>query len=185
MRTVRVAAAIIVQEGRVLAAQRGYGEFAGGWEFPGGKIEPGETPEDACVREAREELGVEVYDLASFFTVEHDYPDAACPFHLTMHCFLCRKAPGPIRDSEHTSLRWLAPRELMSVAWLPADIELVEKLKQHLEAGDAAELATETDNAVGKGKAEAGANRGSDNPTGADTPTEPESAAEPESEERP
>ncbi len=185
MRTVRVAAAIIVQEERVLAAQRGYGEFAGGWEFPGGKIEPGETPEGACVREAREELGVEVCDLVPFHTVEHDYPDAEHPFHLTMHCFLCRKAPGPLRDSEHASLRWLAPHELTSVAWLPADIELVEKLKMHLETGDAAKLASETDNAAEQGRAKASAAHGSGYPTGADSPAEPECAAEPESEERP
>lgn len=132
MRTVRVAAAIIMQNGRVLAAQRGYGPFAGGWEFPGGKIEPGETPAQACAREAREELSVEIGNLRPFFTVEHDYADADPAFHLSMDCFTCRIASGSIHDTEHTGLRWLTAEELGSVAWLPADVELIERLRAHM-----------------------------------------------------
>ncbi len=132
MKTVRVAAAIILQNGRVLAAQRGYGPFKGGWEFPGGKIEPGETPAQACAREIREELSVEVTDLRPFLTVEHDYQDADPAFHLAMDCFLCRIAAGTICDTEHERLRWLAPEDLGSVSWLPADIGLVERLRAHL-----------------------------------------------------
>lgn len=132
MKTVRVAAAIILQNGRVLAAQRGYGPFKGGWEFPGGKIEPGETPAQACAREIREELSVEVTDLWPFHAVEHDYQDADPAFHLAMDCFLCRIAAGTICDTEHERLRWLAPEDLGSVSWLPADIGLVERLRAHL-----------------------------------------------------
>ena len=132
METVRVAAAIIVENGRVLAAQRGYGAFKGGWEFPGGKLEPGETAEEACVREAREELDVTVGGLEPFRTVEHDYADAEPPFHLSMDCFLCRIAAGAVNDTEHERLRWLAPEELFSVGWLPADVELVRALQARL-----------------------------------------------------
>ena len=134
METVRVAAAIIVENGRVLAAQRGSGAFKGGWEFPGGKLEPGETAAEACVREVREELNVSVKGLRLFRTVEHDYPEATPPFHLSMDCFLCRKASGEIRDAEHDRLLWLAPGDLFSVGWLPADTELVKELQAYLVA---------------------------------------------------
>lgn len=128
MGIVRVAAAIICKESRVLAAQRGYGDFRGSWEFPGGKLEPDETAQEACVREVREELGVEIAELEPLCTVEYDYP----AFHLSMACFTCRIATGAINDTEHEALRWLAPSELHTVGWLPADIEVVEALERRL-----------------------------------------------------
>ena len=135
MKTVPVAAAIICRgEGadlRILAAQRGYGEFEGGWEFPGGKLEPGETAAHACAREIREELGVEIAGLEPLCTVEYDYP----AFHLSMACFTCRIAAGTIDDTEHEALRWLAPSELRAVGWLPADIEVVAALERRLAGG--------------------------------------------------
>lgn len=130
---IEVVAAIIRHEGRILAAQRGYGEFKDGWEFPGGKMEPGETPERAIVREIEEELAVRVKPEVLLTTVEYDYPT----FHLTMHCFLSTIEAGEIEMKEHEALRWLAPDELDRVEWLPADVEVVEKLKAQ-PAGDAA-----------------------------------------------
>ncbi|MDO5531978.1 (deoxy)nucleoside triphosphate pyrophosphohydrolase [Sutterella sp.] len=125
MKRVEVSAAMIHHEGRVLATQRGYGDFKDGWEFPGGKVEPGETPEAAIVREIREELGVEITPERLVTTVECDYPN----FHLTMHCFLATIRSGKVELLEHEAARWLAPEELGDVAWLPADVEAVEKLK--------------------------------------------------------
>lgn len=130
---IEVVAAIIRHEGRILAAQRGYGEFKDGWEFPGGKMEPGETPERAIVREIEEELAVRLKPEVLLTTVEYDYPT----FHLTMHCFLSTIEAGEIEMKEHEALRWLALDELDRVEWLPADVEVVEKLKAH-PAGDAA-----------------------------------------------
>lgn len=130
---IEVVAAIIRHEGRILAAQRGYGEFKDGWEFPGGKMEPGETPERAIVREIEEELAVRVKPEVLLTTVEYDYPT----FHLTMHCFLSTIEAGEIEMKEHEALRWLAPDELDRVEWLPADVEVVEKLKAQ-PAGDVA-----------------------------------------------
>lgn len=127
---IEVVAAIIHHEGRILAAQRGYGEFKDGWEFPGGKTEPGETLERALVREIEEELAVRVRPELLLTTVEYDYPT----FHLTMHCFLSTIEAGRIEMKEHEALRWLAPDELERVEWLPADVEAVEKLKAHLAA---------------------------------------------------
>lgn len=132
-RVVRVAAAIIMREGdadeageEILAAQRGYGEFKDWWEFPGGKVQPGETPREACVRELREELAVELVDLATFMTVDYDYPD----FHLTMDCFTCRLAPGArVSLLEHEGMRWLDRTRLDEVAWLPADIQIIDALR--------------------------------------------------------
>lgn len=114
----------------VLAVQRGYGELAGLWEFPGGKIERGETPRDACIRELREELRVEVGNLRDFYTVEYDYPD----FHLSMDCFLCTIASGEITRTEQRDMRWIHRSSLAELAWMPADAGLVEAL---MEAGDA------------------------------------------------
>ena len=126
MKVVKVVAAIIVQEGRIFATQRGYGEFKDGWEFPGGKIEEGETPQQALVREIQEELDteVEVGDLLG--TVEYDYPT----FHLSMQCFLCRIKSGRLNLKEHEAARWLAEDELDSVDWLPADIEVLEWIRR-------------------------------------------------------
>ena len=128
MKVVKVVAAIIAQEGRIFATQRGYGEFKDGWEFPGGKIEEGETPQQALVREIKEELDteVEVGDLLG--TVEYDYPT----FHLSMQCFLCRIKSGSLNLKEHEAARWLAEDELDSVDWLPADIEVLEWIRRKI-----------------------------------------------------
>ena len=127
MKTIRVVAAIIIKNEKVFATQRGYGDFKGGWEFPGGKMEPGETPEAALVREIREELAVEISVGELLTTVEYDYPK----FHLTMHCYLCQLIGGELLLLEHQAARWLGKGELYSVEWLPADvgvIPLVEKV---------------------------------------------------------
>ena len=128
MKVVKVVAAIIAQEGRIFATQRGYGEFKDGWEFPGGKIEEGETPQQALVREIQEELDteVEVGDLLG--TVEYDYPT----FHLSMQCFLCKIKSGSLSLKEHEAARWLAEDELDSVDWLPADIEVLEWIRREI-----------------------------------------------------
>lgn len=125
MKTIEVVAAIIAHENRILATQRGSGEFKDGWEFPGGKVEPGETPEQAIVREIKEELVVEIAPQKLVTTVEYDYPK----FHLTMHCFLSRIVSGKINLLEHEDAKWLARDELDSVDWLPADVEVVQALK--------------------------------------------------------
>lgn len=113
MKTIEVVAAIIEHEGRILATQRGYGDFKDGWEFPGGKMEPGETPEAAIVREIEEELKVTIAPKTLVTTVECDYPK----FHLTMHCFLSSIVKGEICLVEHEAAKWLAPDELDSVDW--------------------------------------------------------------------
>ena len=117
METKQVVAAIIIREGKVFATQRGYGEWKDWWEFPGGKIEPGETPEQALVREIREELDTEIVVGKLLHTVEWDYPK----FHLSMRCYLCSLAGGAPHLLEHEAARWLAFDELDSVRWLPAD----------------------------------------------------------------
>lgn len=134
IRNIEVAAAIIMDEGKIFATQRGYGEFKDGWEFPGGKMEPGETPQQALKREIREELDTEIEVGELFGTVEYDYPD----FHLTMHCFMCTVRSGDLVLKEHEAARWLTRDTLNSVDWLPADIGLIEKLKtsQLLEEGE-------------------------------------------------
>lgn len=121
MKRIEVVAAIIYHEGRYLATQRGYGEFKGGWEFPGGKIEPGEAREEALIREIREELCMEIGVGRLLCTTEYDYPT----FHLTMHCYLCHITEGTPHLTEHLEARWLSPEELHSVRWLPADVEVV------------------------------------------------------------
>lgn len=126
MKTIEVVAAIITHNGRVFATQRGYGEFRDGWEFPGGKMEPGETPPQALVREIREELDTEIAVGDLVETVEYDYPK----FHLTMHCFLCTIQSGDLVLKEHEAARWLTREELDDVDWLPADVKVVEKLKK-------------------------------------------------------
>lgn len=123
---IKVAAAIIQREGRIFATQRGYGAFKDGWEFPGGKIEPGETRQQALVREIREELDTEIEVGELFDTVEYDYPQ----FHLTMYCFLCKVKSGSLVLKEHEAARWLDRETVDSVQWLPADVGLIEKLKE-------------------------------------------------------
>lgn len=128
MKTVEVTAAIIRHEDKILATQRGYGDFEGGWEFPGGKVEPGETPRQTIVREIQEELHITIEPLECIATVEYDYPT----FHLKMHCFVSAIRDGHMELTEHEALRWLAPGELDEPAWLPADVLVVEKLKAWL-----------------------------------------------------
>lgn len=125
---IEVVAAIILDEGKIFATQRGYGEFKDGWEFPGGKMEQGENPEQALEREIREELDVEIEVGQLFDTVEYDYPS----FHLTMHCFLCTIKSGELVLKEHEAAKWLNKESLNSVEWLPADLGLIEKLKNAL-----------------------------------------------------
>ena len=124
MKTIEVVAAIIIKDGKVFATQRGYGQWQGWWEFPGGKIESGECPQEALVREIREELDaeIEVGDLLE--TVEWDYPD----FHLTMHCFLCSLLSDSFHLNEHEAAAWLTPDTLQSVRWLPADDILLDRI---------------------------------------------------------
>lgn len=129
MKIIRVVAAIIIDNGKVFATQRGYGEFKDGWEFPGGKIEPGETPEAALVREIREELDTEIEVMELLDTVEYDYPK----FHLSMDCFICRIKSGDLVLKEHEAAKWLTKDMLHSVDWLPADLGLVEKIGRVME----------------------------------------------------
>ena len=125
MRQIEVVAAIIRDsQNRIFATQRGGGDWKDWWEFPGGKIEPGETPQQALRREIREELDTEITVGELLYTVEWDYPK----FHLTMHCFLCTVERGSLTLLEHEAARWLAPTELASVQWLPADWEVIEVL---------------------------------------------------------
>lgn len=126
MKTIEVVAAVIRDGGRILATERGYGDFKGGWEFPGGKMEPGETPEAAVVREIEEELRVIVRPTAFIETVEYDYPT----FHLTMHCFMCEVVSGEITLTEHLAMKWLTKETLETVDWLPADVSVVRKLEE-------------------------------------------------------
>ena len=126
MKQIEVVAAIIVDsENRIFATQRGSGDWKDWWEFPGGKIEPGETPEQALKREIWEELETRINVGQLLQTVEWDYPK----FHLTMHCFLCHVESGSLTLKEHEAARWLASNELDSVQWLPADWEVIERLK--------------------------------------------------------
>ena len=125
MKTIEVVAAIIRKDNKIFATQRGTGEFKGGWEFPGGKIELGETPQNALIREIKEELDVQIEVNQLLETVEYDYPN----FHLTMHCFWCELISGDLVLKEHQDAKWLTKDELESVAWLPADLGLIELLK--------------------------------------------------------
>lgn len=128
MKQIEVAAAIIIQDNRVFATQRGYGEFKDGWEFPGGKVESGEIPREALRREIREELDTEIEVGQLLTVVEYDYPR----FHLKMHCFLCSVVSGKLILKEHEAAAWLTGDALYSVDWLPADLEVLEKIKEIL-----------------------------------------------------
>lgn len=128
MKTIKVVAAVIKDNGRIFATQRGYGDFKGGWEFPGGKIEEGETPQEALKREIREELDTEIVVGDLIDTIEYDYPT----FHLSMDCFWCKIVNGDLILKEHQAARWLDKDSITDVQWLPADIELVEKIKAQI-----------------------------------------------------
>ena len=124
MKHIEVVAAIIRKEDKIFATQRGYGEWKDWWEFPGGKMEVGETPEVALVREIREELSAEINVDEFLCTVKYDYPQ----FHLTMHCYLCSLMTDSLHLNEHEAAKWLTKDELNSVKWLPADLEVVERI---------------------------------------------------------
>ena len=129
MKIVKVVAAIIIHENKIFATQRGYGEFKDGWEFPGGKIEPGETPQEALVREIKEELDIEIEVKDFLETVEYDYPG----FHLSMDCFFCFIKSGELVLKEHEAAKWLTVETLDSVDWLPADQGLVEGIREYMK----------------------------------------------------
>ena len=131
MKSIHVVAAVILRDGRVFATQRGYGAYKDYWEFPGGKIEPGETAEEALVREIREELDTEIAVEAPFEQVEYDYPE----FHLSMQCFLCRVIRGSLVLKEHEDAAWLDRERLDDVRWLPADETVISRLREILPEG--------------------------------------------------
>ena len=134
MKHIHVVAAIIFRttqdnKRQVLATQRGYGDFAGGWEFPGGKIEPNETPENALIREIQEELAAKIHVKNHIHTIEYDYPT----FHLSMECFECELAENQdITLLEHQSAKWLEKSTPYSVNWLPADVDILDKIQKLL-----------------------------------------------------
>ena len=128
MKQIEVVAAIIFDKNKILATQRGYGEFKDWWEFPGGKIEIGETREEALQREINEELGIDI-NIESFIkTIEYDYPK----FHLTMHCYKCSLQNSYPKMLEHEAFQWLEKEKIDELNWLPADLEIIEKLKEML-----------------------------------------------------
>ena len=128
MKTIKVVAAVIQADKKIFATQRGYGDFKGGWEFPGGKIEAGETPEEALKREILEELDVKISVGELIDTIEYDYPT----FHLSMDCFWCELVSGEIVLREHEAAKWLDRDSLYSVEWLPADVSLIEKVSMKM-----------------------------------------------------
>lgn len=128
MKTVRVVAAVIRDGDKIFATQRGYGEYKDGWEFPGGKIEEGETPQEALKREILEELDTEITVGDLIKTIEYDYPT----FHLSMDCFWATVKSGHLELREAEAARWLSKEELDEVEWLPADLELVDKIREGL-----------------------------------------------------
>ena len=128
MKQIEVVAAIIRKGDKIFATQRGYGDFKDWWEFPGGKMEAGETPEEALKREIREELSTEISVDVFLCTVEYDYP----AFHLTMHCYLCSLLTEALHLNEHEAAKWLTKDELESVKWLPADLVVIKAFKKNL-----------------------------------------------------
>ena len=128
MKSIKVVAAIIEKDGKIFATQRGYGEYKDWWEFPGGKIESGETPEKALMREIKEELDADIAVGTYLLTVEHDYPK----FHLSMDCFICTLQDEHIELLEHESAKWLSLDDLWQVEWLPADVQVVEAIEKRM-----------------------------------------------------
>ena len=128
MKSINVAAAVIQKDGKILSCQRGYGEFKDGREFPGGKLEPGETGEQAIVREIQEELEVTIGNLDYLCTVEHDYET----FHLSMQCYLATILSGEFKEHAHEDMKWLDTNNLWDVDWLPADVKVVRELEKKL-----------------------------------------------------
>ena len=132
MKTIRVVAAVIRQNGKIFATQRCYGEWKDGWEFPGGKIENGETPEAALKREIQEELDTEISVKERIDTIEYDYPN----FHLLMHCFFCKIIGGKPTLLEHESAKWLGFQDFRSVEWLPADLSVIDILEKQFSTSN-------------------------------------------------
>lgn len=128
MKTIEVVAAIIIENDKLFATQRGYGDFKDKWEFPGGKMEAGETPKQALVREIKEELDTLISVDHFLCTVDYDYPE----FHLTMHCYLCSVVEGDLVLKEHKAARWLGKDELWEVDWLPADVDVIGALEKRM-----------------------------------------------------
>ena len=129
MKQIEVVAAIIRKGDKIFATQRGNGEWKDWWEFPGGKMEAGETPEEALKREIREELSTEISVDEFLYTVDYDYPQ----FHLTMHCYLCSLMTDSLHLNEHEAAKWLGRDELDSVKWLPADVMVVQTIKSRIQ----------------------------------------------------
>ena len=129
MKVVRVVAAVIRDGDRIFATQRGYGEYKDGWEFPGGKIEPGETPQEALKREIKEDLDTTIVVGQLIDTIEYDYPN----FHLSMDCFWCEIASGDLVLKEHEAAKWLTKDQLDSVDWLPADVTLINQIREEIQ----------------------------------------------------
>ena len=128
MKNIKVVAAIIIDNNKIFATQRGYGDFKDGWEFPGGKFEKGETPEEALIREIKVELDTTINVNKKIDTVEYDYPN----FHLSMDCFMCNILEGDLVLKQHEASKWLSKEELYSVDWLPADKKIIEKIEDYM-----------------------------------------------------
>ena len=126
MKTIKVVAAVIKRNNKIFVTQRGYGEFKDGWEFPGGKVEKGETKEEALIREIKEELDTVIKVDSYLDTIEYDYPD----FHLSMDCFVCSIVEGHLVLKEHEDSKWIKKEEIDTLNWLPADLIILDKVKE-------------------------------------------------------
>ena len=128
MKTIKVVAAVIKRNNKIFVTQRGYGEFKDGWEFPGGKVEKGETKEEALIREIKEELDTVIKVDSYLDTIEYDYPD----FHLSMDCFICSIVEGNLVLKEHEDSKWIKKEEIDTLNWLPADLIIIDKVKERM-----------------------------------------------------
>lgn len=128
MKTIKVVAAVIKRNNKIFVTQRGYGEFKDGWEFPGGKVEKGETKEEALIREIKEELDTVIKVDSYLDTIEYDYPD----FHLSMDCFVCSIVEGHLVLKEHEDSKWIKKEEIDTLNWLPADLVIIDKVKERM-----------------------------------------------------